>query len=222
MHAIRCGHAKGAKTAIINGDFLDLNQISAHAGSYARRGASLESDFDAGEALLSIICDNFDRVVFLMGNHCMRLVKHFGGELSVQRVYKMLGSHKNLEITSRSFVDVNNKIRVVHPRQYSRIRGALSQKLCMRWKKSIITGHQHHSAMTLSPDGLYQACDVGTLADVELQDYVRNECTDHVEPVNGFAMIFGDYIQCFDSHTKWDVFGLPELSSTAAALKASK
>lgn len=210
FHAIRCAKAKGVRFVIINGDLIDANQISKYIGSYYRRGAQLENDFDAAEAILKILCTEFEKVYLLMGNHDMRLIKQFGGEVSVGKVFRMLGHFDNLVITARSFVDVNETVRVVHPRQYSKIRGALAQRLANRWGKSIVDGHEHHSAMSSSHDGRFQACAVACIADINNQDYVRNECTDFVEPMNGFAIIFGEYIHCFDKFTRWDLFGLPE------------
>lgn len=197
-----------ARHVHINGDLIDFNSISRHKGEYYARNNSVEKDLDAAESVLKLICKEFDSVTLCMGNHDMRLVKFFGGEVSVQRAFMMIGSFHNLKITARSWVDINDDIRCVHPKQYSRIRGQLAQKLAMRWQKHIITGHQHHSAKTISPCGKWQCVDLGCIADIELQDYVRNEITDHVEPCNGFGIVFGNKIMNFDKHTPWELFGI--------------
>jgi predicted phosphodiesterase len=198
------------KHVLINGDLLDATQISRHNGEYKRRG-TLEDDLMAAEAVLKLLSEHFDYLYLDFSNHDQRLIRQFGGELSFQRACKLFGEHEKLKITSRSYCLVNDHVEVVHPRQYSKARTKLPQDLALRWQKSVLTGHQHHSGMSVSPCGKFQACDIGTLADVELQDYVRNERTTHSEPVNGFAIIFGNKIQCFDRFTCWEAFGLPAM-----------
>lgn len=199
----------GIKHLHINGDFLDCNQISRHAGSYYRRKAELNDDFDAAEALLKLAVTQFSSITLCVGNHDARLIQRFGGELSAQRMFKMLGNFPQLTITPRSFITINKDVWAVHPRQYSSIRGGLPQKLAQRHGKHIVCGHEHHSAATSSPDGKWQACDVGCMADTELMDYIRNEVNTYAEPVNGFAVVIGTNIVLFDQFTPWQIWGLP-------------
>ncbi len=209
---LACADVFKSEICILNGDVLDLNEISRHMGSYYRRRKEMGDDFDAAELIFNILCERFKTVYWLSGNHCLeRLLKLFGGELNAQRLSKLIGSFPNLKVTSRSFLDVNNNTRIGHPRQYSRIRGALAQRLAMRWQKNIGLGHEHHDAMSFTPCGKYQAVSIPSLADTQIQDYVRNEINDFPEPMNGFAFIFGDWIQNFNKHTPWKLYGLPEL-----------
>lgn len=189
----------GCKRLIVNGDFIDANQISRHNGSYYRRKAELNDDLEAGAALTKLFADEFEHVDFLMGNHCgERLVKHFGGEVAVQRLWKLFGDHANVKVTSRSFVRVNDKVLVGHPRSYSRIRGNIAQKIAMRHQMHVLLGHLHHSAMSVTPDGKWQACELGCMAQLDEFDYTQNEINDMPEPMNGFAIVSGDRIRCFD------------------------
>lgn len=210
--AIDIGIHFGADTCILNGDVLDLNAISKHVGSYYRRGQELEDDFAAAEVLIKHICKLFKRVYWLSGNHDhQRLIKVFHGEIQVQRLLKMVGEHDNLKITARSYLDVNSAVRVCHPRAYSRIRGSMAQKIAQRWQRSVVCGHLHHSSMTHSPCGKFQAVEVPGLQDTDVQDYIRNELTDNVEPANGCAVVFGTKVQVFDKFTIWKNYGMPEL-----------
>lgn len=214
-HAIMCGKIWDSDYCILNGDVMDLNQISRHMGSYYRRKAELDDDFSACEAIMKILSKEFKYVVWLSGNHCIeRLIKLFRGEVAAQRLLKVIGDYENLKITSRSFIDINDDVRICHPRQYSRIRGSLAQRLAQRWQKSVATGHQHHSSMTYSLDGRWQAVDIPCLAHVELQDYVRNELNDFPEPILGFAGVFKNKIQVFDRSTVWEQWKLPNFELT--------
>lgn len=211
--AIHVGLQLGCKDVLINGDFMDTPTISRHLGSYYRRKQELEDDINAADSVLNLLAQYFDRIFFDTGNHDARLIKQFGGELSFRRILKMLGDHKKLIMTERSYCRVNESVLVVHPRQYKSTRGDLAQKLALRHQISILTGHQHHSAMGISPDGKFQSCDVGCLADLTLQDYVRNEITTYCEPVNGFAVIFGNKIQCFDKFSPWELWNLQAIAA---------
>lgn len=201
----------GINHIIINGDLIDANQISRHAGSYARRGAEFGNDLDAAEHVLNILTECFEHVYMDAGNHDMRMIHRFGGEMSFQRAMKMIGTFNNLKVSSRSFLHVNNDVLVCHPRQYSKVRGKLAQDLALVKHKHVLTGHQHHSAKTISVDGRWQACDSGCIADTKHQDYVRNEASTYAEPVEGFAAIFGKSIEVFDKFTNFEMLGIPNV-----------
>jgi predicted phosphodiesterase len=192
---------------VINGDFIDANQISKHAGSYKRRG-TLEDDLDAAEAVLKLLSKYFKRIYINAGNHDMRLVHKMGGELSFRRMMKMIYDNEQIKVTARSYIYANDNVALIHPRQYSKIRGKTPSDLAYKIRKHVVTGHEHHSASSVSLCGGYQGCDVGTLVNIESQDYIKNEITTHAEPLNGFAIVFGEKIQLFDKFTNWEILGI--------------
>lgn len=207
MQAINQAQWLGCETLIINGDFIDANSISRHWGNYYRRGYELEHDFASAERLLIAFEKSFKNIYYLAGNHCIqRLIKVFGGEVPAQRLFKMFGEYNNLKITSRSYLDVNNDVRVVHPRQYGRVRTSLPQRLAQRFQKHIVAGHEHHVGQSFSSDGKWQAVSVGCMVDVSLQDYVKNELMDFPEPLQGWAIVHGTKIVSFDRNFPFDLF----------------
>lgn len=206
---IKASKKFGAETLIVNGDFIDANTISRHLGGYYRRKNELEDDLAAGEALMNIFADNFKKVYFLSGNHCLqRLMKMFNGEVAAKRLWNLFTIRDNVKLTPRSFVYVNNDVIVGHPRNYSGIRGNFTQKLAQLKQKHVATGHHHHSARTATSDGKWQACEIPCMADLEEMEYVRNEINTFPDPMNGFGMIFGTRIEVFDKFTNWKLYGL--------------
>lgn len=200
--AISFGKNVDCEKVIISGDFIDANQISKHIGGYYRRRSELEDDFKAAESLLNVVSEMFKEVYFLGGNHDVdRLVKVFRGEVAVQRLWKMFGEHKNVKVSARSFINVNQNVVVGHPRQYSRLRGGIAQKIAQQWQKHIALGHGHHSAMAVTSDGRWQAVDMPCLADLSNFEYTTFEINDCPKPLNGFTVIFGESIQVFDKFT---------------------
>lgn len=196
---------------LVNGDLIDANQISRHAGSYHRRGSELGNDLDAAEHVLRTLTDSFEHVYMDAGNHDMRMIHKFGGEMSFQRAMKMIGTFQNLKVTSRSFVHVNHKVLVAHPRQYKKARGQLAAELAQLKQMHVLTGHQHHSAKSASPDARWQACDVGCIADTKHQDYVRNEANTFSEPMQGFSIIHGTLIEIYDQFFPFDLYNIPNV-----------
>ena len=200
-----------ARNLIINGDFINADSIGKYVGGHYRRHEILEDDFKAGEILLKIFSKFFHAVYFLSGNHDTdRMMKSFRGEVTAQRWWKMFGDHDNVFITERSWVKANGVI-VGHPRSYSRIRGNLAQKIAMKAQSSVLIGHEHHSAISTTPCGKYQAASVGCMAELQDFEYTNFALNDMPEPMNGFATIFDDEIKIFNKFTNWPLYGLPEM-----------
>lgn len=198
-----------ARILVINGDFINADSIGKYVGGHYRRNEMLEDDFKAGEILLDVFANYFQKVVFLSGNHDTdRMMKALRGEVKAERWWKMFGSHKNVFVTERSWIKVND-VTVGHPRSYSRIRGNLAQKISLKQQASVLIGHEHHSAISVSSCGKFQAASVGCMAELHDFEYTNFALNDMPEPMNGFATIFGNQIQIFDRFTPWQEWGLP-------------
>lgn len=200
-----------SRILVINGDFINADSIGKYVGGHYRRHEILEDDFAAGEILLKVFAKFFQRVIFLSGNHDTdRMMKSLRGEVKAQRWWKMFGEYDNVTVTERSWVKVNDVI-VGHPRSYSRIRGNLAQKYAQKAQASVLIGHEHHSAISVSPCGKFQAASVGCMAELHDFEYTNFSLNDMPEPMNGFATIFYDRISIFDKFTNWPLYGLPEM-----------
>jgi predicted phosphodiesterase len=211
IQGMRAAKKFKARTLIVNGDFINADSIGKYVGGHYRRHEILEDDFKAGEILLNTFAKHFQKVVFLSGNHDTdRLMKSLRGEVMAQRFWKMFGDHKNVVVTERSWVRANGVI-VGHPRSYSRIRGNLAQKISNKFHASVLIGHEHHSALSVSNDGKFQSGSVGCMAELHDFEYTNFALNDMPDPMNGFATIFGDRIAVFDKFTPWTEWGLPKL-----------
>jgi hypothetical protein len=203
----------GAKNIIINGDLIDALQISPHMGKEFRRKATLEDDMDAAEKFMELCCEQFDAVYYTLGNHTARLIHRFQGELSIQRLLKMIYDSPKILPTQKTWMKVNANTRVLHPRAYSQIRGKMTADLCQLYQQHIVTGHHHHSATSASKDGKWQAIEVGCLADIEKFGYVQDHMGNYPQMMNGFALIMPDETFLnFNKFTPWKVFGLSEMA----------
>lgn len=200
-----------SRILVINGDFINADSIGKYVGGHYTRHEILEDDFKAGEILLNIFSKFFQKVIFLSGNHDTdRLMKSLRGEVTAGRWWKMFGDHDNVFVTERSWVKVNDVI-VGHPRSYSRIRGNLAQKIAHKAHSSVLLGHEHHSAISMTPCGNYQAASVGCMAELHDFEYTNFSLNDMPDPVNGFATIFNNSISIFDKFSNWGLYGLPNM-----------
>jgi hypothetical protein len=198
-----------AKNIIINGDLIDATQISSHMGKEFRRKATLEDDMDAADHFMRLCVEQFDSVYYTLGNHTARMIHRFNGELSIQRLLKMIYDSPKIIPTQKTWMKVNANTRVLHPRAYSQIRGKMTADLCQLYQQNIVTGHHHHSATSASKDGKWQAIEVGCLADVEKFGYVQDHMGNYPQMMNGFALIMPDETFLnFNKFTPWKVYGL--------------
>jgi hypothetical protein len=206
-------HKFGARTCIVNGDLIDCVAYSKYAHSEFRGKSTLEDDMDAAEKFIGLLCDTFDEVYYTLGNHTARLIRQNSGELSIQRLLKMIYNSDKFKVTEKTWMKVNDNIRVLHPRAYSQIRGKLTAELAGYHQCHLITGHHHHTASTISKDGRWQAVEVGCLANIQLMTYVQDQMNAFPEMANGFAIIMPDgKILNFNKFTHWKSFGLPNIS----------
>lgn len=202
----------------INGDLIDASTVSRHLGGEWRRKNELNDDIEAAGAFLKILCEEFKGVYYTLGNHSQRLISKFMGEVSWQNLVKVMYSHENFKATERHFLDINGKVRCLHPRGYSRTRGKFTADMAQRYQMHLITGHHHHSASTISADGKWQAVEVGTLADISSFGYAQYSMYGMPEMLSGFAIVLpesqGNRILNFNKFTPWSVYGLPDLETT--------
>lgn len=204
--AISVFKSLGIKDLIIAGDFIDLGTISQYAGEYYKNRCDVETEIKSAAQVLGILCEEFERVHVLIGNHETRAIRKFGGEISIQSFYKMIGQFPNLIVSGYSFCYVNDSVVVGHPRQYSRIRGAVAQRISQLWQKSVALAHEHHSALSVSADNRHQAVAVGCIADIERIEHSRREINDMPRMANGFAVVISNLILTMDKFTPFELF----------------
>lgn len=200
------------KKIVINGDLIDAGTISKHLGGEWRRKNELNDDIEAAGAVVKLLCKEFDNVYYTLGNHSQRLIRSFMGEVAWSNLLKMVYDNPQFKGTERHFLDVNGKVRCLHPRGYSRTRGKLTADLAQRYQMHLITGHHHHTAQTVSADGKFQAVEVGTLAKIDMFGYAQHAMHGMPEMMNGFGIILPhseqNKILNFNEFTPWKRFGL--------------
>jgi hypothetical protein len=202
----------GVRDVVINGDLIDAGTISRHLGGEWRRKGELNDDVESAGSVVRLLCDEFSRVFYTLGNHSQRLIQKFMGEVAWSNLLKMVYDNPKFKGTERHFLDINSKVRCLHPRGYSRVRGKLTADMAQRYQMHLITGHHHHTASTVSADGKYQAVEIGCLARVDWFGYAQYAMHGLPEMMNGFGIVLpeseGNLILNFNAYTPFHRLGI--------------
>jgi hypothetical protein len=168
---------------LIAGDFLNGDSLSQYYPK--QKSAGIEKELSEAQALMEILCSNFSRIVFTLGNHDYRYTK--AAEYrepfveSMTEVFKDVPRHgcklvfSNLDhcyITS-------NKERyfIAHPSTYS--KSPLNNPLAIAEIKKchVLAAHTHHCAMGWDPSGAYVVGELGGFFNIQQTEYLQGTTT---------------------------------------------
>jgi len=171
--------ATGYTNLLIAGDFLNGDSLSQYYPK--QKSAGIEKELAEAKNLMEVLCSNFKRIVFTMGNHDYRYTK--AAEYresfvdSMTEVFKDVPRHgcklvfSNLDhcyITS-------NKERyfIAHPSTYS--KSPLNNPLAIAEIKKchVLTAHTHHCAMGWDPSGEYVVGELGGFFNIQQTEYLQ-------------------------------------------------
>ncbi len=176
---------------IINGDFWDCYAISRFQ---RRLRIDFQDEKKAINAYLDVLCEEFERVFFCLGNHEERWMRLLGYADDINGLFDSVGNeHKNFSCTNNDYIILNDKWYVCHPQQYATQELTLARKLASVYNMNIIAGHQHHMARGHDVSGKYTIIDSGGLFDINKLDYVQKTTT-HPKQISGFIIIKDDNV----------------------------
>jgi len=186
-----CEEAKCIKATdwlALPGDFLNQDATSRHQDR--QEDAGLEEERAQARRGMKKLRKVFDRIVYSLGNHDIRLVYQLEGKMSFAESIKMFLGDDEVEVTGRDYVLIETPeglYRACHTKSYSRNPLAVPAKLADRHRCHIISGHTHHHAIGKSPSG-YWAISNGTAQDYNRTEYLHRWTTDF--PVWGLGGTF--------------------------------
>lgn len=186
------GHCRKRRirTLILAGDFLNGDSVSDYPKKQA--DASLIPEIRTANEAMDELCEQFDDVHFIKGNHDYRYVKKMGYAGSFVDTMRMLGfDNKNLTIYEDDHIWVEGgygSTYVCHPTSYSRIPLTNCRNLTYKTRSHVVAGHCHHSAFGYAPDGKSVLIEAGGFFDMDKTEYIRAS-TPYPRWVNGFATI---------------------------------
>lgn len=203
---IETARARGARTLIAAGDFFNFDALSRFDPK--QEDAGLEFELSEATAVMRVLLESFDRIVYLWGNHDGRLTKALGFAIQFKEAMKLVfGSlgQEALEILEFSNLDHcwlkqgdGREWYVCHPENYNRNPLTTARVLASKFNANVITAHSHHCAIGYGTDGKKVIAEVGGLFDKDKTAYLQKTTT-HPTWQQGFAILEKDMPILIDS-----------------------
>lgn len=204
--SVRVATAWRIPICILGGDLFD-------AAAFSKFGHDPEQVFEqeleqAGE-LLESIASQFERVIWIMGNHERRMFKTLSFQLSVNRVLKMMTSAPNIEVTPFEWLEMvpetSSPWIFCHPMNASIIPGRVPQMIADRRfsDHNVVAGHGHLASIARSSDGNRYAIDSGMCADPSRIAYASLAVSVRPVMVRGSVAVKHGFPYLFSPHQDW-------------------
>lgn len=184
-HFIETSREAGARTLIAAGDFFNFDALSRYDPKQSEAG--LEMELGEATAVMRVLLESFDRIVYLWGNHDARLTKALGFAIQFKEAMKLVFG--SLGVEALDVIEFSNldhcwidqgdgrKWYVCHPANYNRNALTTARALAAKVNASVITAHSHHCAIGYATDGERVVCEIGGLFDRHKTAYLQSSTT---------------------------------------------
>jgi len=201
----------GIRNLLINGDLFDVNTLQ-HYDIYVK-DSNVHKEMVAVRKVIEIIFMHFDRVIWTMGNHDLRLLRVMQFEVTPEdlgrRICDKMDSGE-LQASLYPYAVIKGKFgdyRITHPNSYGNRTGTVPRALCHKYHKHCIVTHGHHGGMEWDDSGDYMAIDLGAMTHHQLHPYIMFSDTTHKRWNRDFGMVYRGSWYRFTDHpaaTDWD------------------
>jgi len=204
---------RGIKTAILNGDALDMDWCSTWM-SLAAPGtmAEVEHHRRAVYDIMLALAGVFEKIYVVRGNHDARLTKMLNKRLSLSAVWQMFAVPADdwrdregnklpnllniMEITERYYMTMEGSPtgpwRFSHQKNYSTIPGRVPGNLAGKKETNVVCAHTHHLAIVTSgTKSNWYGVEGGCLFDERKVEYKEMRDTTHPRSDVGWVTIVG-------------------------------
>ena len=151
-----------AKFCVIPGDLFDCNSFSPFDPNAKDL---LEEDLAAAQQLVEALLQNFQQVVWLMGNHEGRLFRRLGfHQLEHERAKRLVSTLDAFVVSPYYQCRVNGWL-VCHPKNIASTGGKVASRLATKHACNVVAGHGHLFGLSQDDSGRYIGIDSGCCAD---------------------------------------------------------
>ncbi len=226
---VRLAVKTNIKRLVIVGDYQDMHSLSPFQ-DFNVPGAQYEMQI-AKEYTLALLAW-FDEIVFVLGNHCMRIVKTLSKKFGYEHLSslwlpdaKEISTGKwNMDLIKKAGECIKftayplvyltyggpyDKWMLVHPHLYRQVRLSAARALAEKYLCHIWNTHAHYEASGSDKSGRFFTVDGGGMMDRDKIEYYNMQVTAHPCWNNGIGIIYGDTFEHFTEHTHWPLFSLP-------------
>lgn len=172
------------KTLAIAGDFFNHDALSAY--DYKQASADLATELSEATHIMRELVSQFDKIIFVWGNHDARFHKALQYQLSFSASMRMcfgeLGEEALEKIQFSNldhfYVDTPGSVTYVcHPKNYTSSPLTTARKLAAKVECNVITAHSHHAAMGFDVSGRHVCVEAGGLFDASRTAYLQRSTT---------------------------------------------
>lgn len=196
--------AHGIKTSLWAGDIVDFNSLSI----FIAKNQDVEEELIECEEHLGELAAGFTDIIYLPGNHELRLQRLMREWLSMDRICKLLNLPKQVHGFDYSFCEVGTNWLIEHPKNYSVIAGRIAATLAEKYRKNIAIFHDHQCGEMKTRDSRFVGMSVGMCADLDRLDYASTIHSTNPKMMQGALLLRWDGHQYFPHHlteeTDWD------------------
>lgn len=195
-HFIEEAQKAEAKTLVIGGDFFNFDALSQYWPK--QQEAGLEMELAEGQAVMRVLLETFDKIIYVWGNHDARLHKALGFAIQFKEAMRLVFGSLGTEALDRvQFTNLDHvwvkqndgrEWYVCHPQSYNRLPLSTARAMAAKLNTNIITAHAHHCAIGYALNGTDIVCEIGGLFDRHKTSYLQRTTT-HPTWVQGFAIL---------------------------------
>lgn len=186
----------GIKTLVIGGDFLNMDELSRFDDKQSSAGL----EWEMGEAVkvMEALTENFDRIIYMWGNHDARFHKALGMKIQFKAAMKYIFNDLDKEVLTKiEFTNLDHvwcetedgeKWYICHPANYARVPLTTARVLSAKLDAHVVTAHSHHCAVGYAIDGKHVVAEIGGLFDSSKTGYLQRTTT-FPTWTQGFALL---------------------------------
>ena len=198
--AIKTAHKEKVGKLLVAGDFWDCCALSTFPKLFP---IPWSEEKKSGGALLDLLSKEFDKVYLITGNHEMRYLLRLGipqdtdllnngintdlWELAASRLDQKYQDRVEFSIYPKAEID---EWFITHPKNFRIVPGSTGRTLSqIEWKKNVLIGHAHMTAISQNPSGNGWIVDLGTMFDPVHCDYKNLQETTHPKWTESFGIL---------------------------------
>lgn len=166
---------KGKRTLLIVGDLHNGDKDSKHAKHIPPISRAQEIEFT--RQTIDYLLGYFDEIKITPGNHMRnRLIEYLEGDVSLSQLTRLLTTQTNrVELSAYDMVHITSggdKWVATHQYSYSKNKLVKANQLAQKYQCSVITFHQHHTAIGRDEFDRYTIVDCGGFHEQDMMGYV--------------------------------------------------
>lgn len=203
--AIAKRHLSKPRQLLIVGDLMNMDCFAAYEKEIGLPG--FRQEVESARVILMEWFKVFDRIVWLPGNHERRLSKNSHGAILMQDLAMIINARVETHDLDHAIIETGQgEWFAGHGSDYSVNQLTVADALASKYRRHVISFHEHHAAIGWERFGHNVIINGGGLFNQWYMAYVRLTTSKKPNMKNGFVMLKDGYPYLFGKEplTRWD------------------